>query len=53
MGAEPPAIAQAQSRLDRRRNEGITKEGGQKGEGLWNLQQSSRQLEAEKRAALA
>ena len=46
-------IAQAQSHLDRRRNEGITKEGGQKGEGLWNLQQSSRQLEAEKRAVLA
>ena len=34
MGAEPPAIAQAWSRLDRWRNEDITKEGGQKREGL-------------------
>ena len=34
MGAEPPAIAQARSHLDRWRNEDITKEGGQKREEL-------------------
>ena len=34
MGTQPPAIAQARSHLDRRRNEDITKEGGQEGWGF-------------------
>ena len=51
MVAEPQAIAQVRSRLDKQKNEDITREGGQKGEGLETCKQSSRQLEVGKRAA--